>query len=199
MTLRSEARTQTFDAMNDWINVALATSMEAGQAIMDIYESDDVGIDKEDASRLPADRAAHQVILRHLEPTGIPSFPRKASTCRSRTDPVGRIVDCRPCGRHQGIHQAKRRIHRQRRAGPSRSRRRRGGSGSRLGPCLRRNRWRRGVAVELPGRRRPKKRGTPERRYPDAGIGPSQSWQAVPTCRQKRRPTWTRHAPSTAK
>ena len=60
--------------MNDWINVALAASMEAGQAIMDIYESDDVGIEyKEDASPLTrADRAAHQVILRHLEPTGIP-------------------------------------------------------------------------------------------------------------------------------
>lgn len=60
--------------MNDWINVALKASLEAGQAIMDIYESDDVGVEyKEDASPLTrADRAAHQVILRHLEPTGIP-------------------------------------------------------------------------------------------------------------------------------
>ena len=41
---------------------------------MDIYESDDVGVEyKEDASPLTrADRAAHHVILRHLEPTGIP-------------------------------------------------------------------------------------------------------------------------------
>ncbi|MGB0178691.1 MAG: 3'(2'),5'-bisphosphate nucleotidase CysQ [Flavobacteriales bacterium] len=60
--------------MNDWINVALKASLEAGQAIMDIYESDDVGVEyKEDASPLTrADRAAHHVILRHLEPTGIP-------------------------------------------------------------------------------------------------------------------------------
>ena len=60
--------------MNDWINVALEASLEAGRAIMDIYESDDVGVEyKEDASPLTrADRAAHQVILRHLEPTGIP-------------------------------------------------------------------------------------------------------------------------------
>ncbi|MGB1099408.1 MAG: 3'(2'),5'-bisphosphate nucleotidase CysQ [Flavobacteriales bacterium] len=60
--------------MNDWINVALEASLEAGQAIMDIYESDDVGVEyKEDASPLTrADRAAHHVILRHLEPTGIP-------------------------------------------------------------------------------------------------------------------------------
>ena len=60
--------------MNDWINVALKASLEAGQAIMDIYESDDVGVEyKEDASPLTrADRAAHRVILRHLEPTGIP-------------------------------------------------------------------------------------------------------------------------------
>ncbi|MGB0246947.1 MAG: 3'(2'),5'-bisphosphate nucleotidase CysQ [Flavobacteriales bacterium] len=60
--------------MNDWINVALKASLEASQAIMDIYESDDVGVEyKEDASPLTrADRAAHHVILRHLEPTGIP-------------------------------------------------------------------------------------------------------------------------------
>ena len=60
--------------MNDWISVALKASLEAGQAIMDIYESDDVGVEyKEDASPLTrADRAAHDVILRHLEPTGIP-------------------------------------------------------------------------------------------------------------------------------
>ena len=60
--------------MNDWINVALKASLEAGQAIMDIYESDDVGVEyKEDASPLTrADRAAHHVILRHLEPTGTP-------------------------------------------------------------------------------------------------------------------------------
>ena len=60
--------------MNDWINVALKASLEAGRAIMDIYESDDVGVEyKEDASPLTrADRAAHHVILRHLEPTGIP-------------------------------------------------------------------------------------------------------------------------------
>ena len=60
--------------MNDWINVALKASLEAGQAIMEIYESDDVGVEyKEDASPLTrADRAAHHVIMRHLEPTGIP-------------------------------------------------------------------------------------------------------------------------------
>jgi len=60
--------------MNDWINVALKASLEAGRAIMDIYKSDDVGVEyKEDASPLTrADRAAHHVILRHLEPTGIP-------------------------------------------------------------------------------------------------------------------------------
>ncbi len=60
--------------MKDWISVALAASLDAGKAIMAIYESDDVGIEyKEDASPLTrADRAAHRVILRHLEPTGIP-------------------------------------------------------------------------------------------------------------------------------
>lgn len=60
--------------MNDWIRVALAASLEAGRAILDIYESDDMGVEyKEDQSPLTrADRAAHNVLMRHLEPTGIP-------------------------------------------------------------------------------------------------------------------------------
>ena len=73
--------------MNDWINVALKASLEAGQAIMDIYESDDVGVEyKEDASPLTrADRAAHRVILRHLSPRAFLCFRKKASTCPLRT------------------------------------------------------------------------------------------------------------------
>ena len=60
--------------MNDWIRLALSASLEAGKAIMDIYEGEDLGVEyKEDASPLTrADRAAHHVIMRHLEPTGIP-------------------------------------------------------------------------------------------------------------------------------
>ncbi|MDA0939789.1 MAG: 3'(2'),5'-bisphosphate nucleotidase CysQ [Bacteroidetes bacterium] len=60
--------------MNDWIRVALAASLEAGRAILDIYESDDVGVEyKEDQSPLTrADRAAHDVLMRHLEATSIP-------------------------------------------------------------------------------------------------------------------------------
>lgn len=60
--------------MNDWIRLALSASLEAGKAIMDIYGGEDLGVEyKEDASPLTrADRAAHHVIMRHLEPTGIP-------------------------------------------------------------------------------------------------------------------------------
>lgn len=60
--------------MNDWIRVALAASLEAGREILDIYESDDVGVEyKEDQSPLTrADRVAHDVLMRHLEATGIP-------------------------------------------------------------------------------------------------------------------------------
>jgi len=60
--------------MNDWIRLALSASLEAGKAIMDIYEGEDLGVEyKDDASPLTrADRAAHHVIMRHLEPTGIP-------------------------------------------------------------------------------------------------------------------------------
>ena len=45
-----------------------------GKAILDIYGSEDVGVEyKEDQSPLTrADRAAHEVLMKHLEPTGIP-------------------------------------------------------------------------------------------------------------------------------
>ena len=48
--------------------------MDAGKAILDIYGSEDVGVEyKEDQSPLThADRAAHEVLMKHLETTGIP-------------------------------------------------------------------------------------------------------------------------------
>ena len=60
--------------MNELLGVALDASLEAGKAILDIYESEDVGVEyKEDQSPLTrADRSAHEVLMKHLEPTGIP-------------------------------------------------------------------------------------------------------------------------------
>ena len=60
--------------MNELLRVALDASLEAGKAILDIYGSEDVGVEyKEDQSPLTrADRAAHEVLMKHLEPTGIP-------------------------------------------------------------------------------------------------------------------------------
>ena len=56
------------------MRLALEAAVEAGQAIMKIYEKEDFGVElKSDASPLTlADRAAHQVILKHLETSGIP-------------------------------------------------------------------------------------------------------------------------------
>ena len=58
------------------INVAIAAALEAGKEIMRIYDdpSQDFGIErKADNSPLTlADKAAHNCIVRHLEPTGIP-------------------------------------------------------------------------------------------------------------------------------
>ena len=58
------------------INVAIAAALEAGKEIMHIYDdpSQDFGIEKKsDTSPLTlADKAAHNCIVRHLEPTGIP-------------------------------------------------------------------------------------------------------------------------------
>ena len=59
---------------NPLMHLALKAAAEAGQAILKIYEEEDFGVElKEDASPLTrADRAAHQIILKHLETSGIP-------------------------------------------------------------------------------------------------------------------------------
>jgi 3'(2'), 5'-bisphosphate nucleotidase len=58
------------------ISIAIAAALEAGNEIMRIYDdpSQDFGIErKADNSPLTlADKAAHNCIVRHLEPTGIP-------------------------------------------------------------------------------------------------------------------------------
>lgn len=58
------------------ISIAIAAALEAGKEIMRIYDdpSQDFGIErKADNSPLTlADKAAHNCIVRHLEPTGIP-------------------------------------------------------------------------------------------------------------------------------
>lgn len=59
---------------NPMMRLALEAAVEAGQSILKIYEEEDVGVElKADASPLTrADQAAHQVILKHLETSGIP-------------------------------------------------------------------------------------------------------------------------------
>ena len=60
--------------MNPLTHKALAAAIEAGQAILKIYEKEDLGVEwKEDASPLTlADRAAHKVIMHNLSDSGIP-------------------------------------------------------------------------------------------------------------------------------
>jgi len=60
--------------MNESLNIAIKASLKAGKAIMKIYESDDFGVEeKEDKSPLTkADREAHNIIMEHLSPLGIP-------------------------------------------------------------------------------------------------------------------------------
>lgn len=59
---------------NPLMRMAVEAAVEAGQAILKIYQNEDFGVElKADASPLTrADRAAHQVILKHLETSGIP-------------------------------------------------------------------------------------------------------------------------------
>lgn len=60
--------------MNELLNIAIQAALEAGKVIMEIYETDDFGIDmKSDNSPLTkADIASHDVIVSHLEKTRIP-------------------------------------------------------------------------------------------------------------------------------
>ncbi|MDF1573521.1 MAG: 3'(2'),5'-bisphosphate nucleotidase CysQ [Bacteroidales bacterium] len=60
--------------MRDLYNVAIRAAVMAGKAILEVYNSNDLQvIEKEDKSPLTkADRAAHQVIVSHLDKTGIP-------------------------------------------------------------------------------------------------------------------------------
>lgn len=55
-------------------SLAIAASLEAGTAILNVYNSPDFGIEqKEDDSPLTkADRASHEIIAKHLASSGIP-------------------------------------------------------------------------------------------------------------------------------
>jgi 3'(2'), 5'-bisphosphate nucleotidase len=59
---------------SEWIFIGKDAALEAGNAIMEIYESLDLSIEyKEDNSPLTvADKTAHEIIKRKLSPTGIP-------------------------------------------------------------------------------------------------------------------------------
>lgn len=65
--------TQT-EIKNEWLQIALNAAHEAGQVILEIYESGDFDVEiKGDNSPLTrADRASHEVIMRHLATTDIP-------------------------------------------------------------------------------------------------------------------------------
>lgn len=60
--------------MHQILKKAIKSALEAGKAIMEIYQSDDFGIETkaDDSPLTKADRAAHDVIMAHLKDTGIP-------------------------------------------------------------------------------------------------------------------------------
>lgn len=60
--------------MRAYRNTAVAAAIEAGQAILKIYHSGnfDVTVKGDDSPLTRADVASHDVIMRHLIPTGIP-------------------------------------------------------------------------------------------------------------------------------
>jgi 3'(2'), 5'-bisphosphate nucleotidase len=62
------------DDLNSYLHLAAMAAIEAGKRIMEIYETDDFDVDfKSDNSPLTrADVAAHEIIVEHLNKTGIP-------------------------------------------------------------------------------------------------------------------------------
>jgi 3'(2'), 5'-bisphosphate nucleotidase len=56
------------------VNLLIETSIEAGKAILEVYKTQDPGIEykKDDSPLTKADLASHQVIAKALEQTGIP-------------------------------------------------------------------------------------------------------------------------------
>ena len=60
--------------MKNNYSIAIRAALKAGEAILEVYDSDDFGIEtKEDASPLTiADQRAHDIIIKHLEETEFP-------------------------------------------------------------------------------------------------------------------------------
>lgn len=60
--------------MEELTTIAITASLEAGEAIMDIYKQEDFDVDfkSDDSPLTKADLASHQVIISYLEKTGIP-------------------------------------------------------------------------------------------------------------------------------
>jgi 3'(2'), 5'-bisphosphate nucleotidase len=60
--------------MQELLRISIKAALKAGKAIMDIYESDDFGVEtkKDDSPLTKADLAAHEIILSYLKETNIP-------------------------------------------------------------------------------------------------------------------------------
>jgi 3'(2'), 5'-bisphosphate nucleotidase len=68
--------------MNQYINIACKTAIEAGKEIISVYNSSDFSIEiKPDSSPLTsADKAAHQIITSYLEKTPFPILSEEGKT-----------------------------------------------------------------------------------------------------------------------
>ena len=64
------------------LEIAKTAALEAGKAILEVYASGDFGVEmKSDQSPLTlADKAAHEIIMKHLEQTGIPVVSEEGSS-----------------------------------------------------------------------------------------------------------------------
>jgi len=60
--------------MDKNLEIAIKASLEAGKRIMEIYENEDFEVDfkGDDSPLTKADIASHEIIMEHLDKTGIP-------------------------------------------------------------------------------------------------------------------------------
>ena len=67
--------------MKNYLSIAIAASIEAGAAILDIYKTDfDIEYKLDDSPLTLADKRAHEIIVRHLAETSIPVLSEEGRT-----------------------------------------------------------------------------------------------------------------------
>nr|ABG77070.1 sulfite synthesis pathway protein [Candidatus Endoriftia persephone str. Hot96_1+Hot96_2] len=137
----------------------LELAKQAGDAIMEVYNSDDFGIEQkaDDSPLTKADLASHQIIVEALErlTPEIPVLSEESAKIPFKTPPeLEPLLADRPARRHPRVRQTQWRVHRQHRPGGKSAGDARRDLCAGAGALLLRRTWRGGVEKTGPGRGR---------------------------------------------